>query len=34
LARYIIIHPIVNEGQQACLKAEVIGCQKQSKTSL
>ncbi|XP_062589227.1 uncharacterized protein LOC134250885 isoform X2 [Saccostrea cucullata] len=29
LTRYIKIHPIQAEGQEACLKAEVIGCQKQ-----
>ncbi|XP_061178754.1 uncharacterized protein LOC133187411 [Saccostrea echinata] len=29
LTRYITIHPIIADGQQACLKAEVIGCQKQ-----
>lgn len=29
LARYIKIIPNTTNGQQACLKAEVIGCQKQ-----
>ncbi|XP_062589196.1 uncharacterized protein LOC134250867 [Saccostrea cucullata] len=29
LARYIKIHPIVKDSQQACFKTEVIGCQKQ-----
>ncbi|XP_062589229.1 uncharacterized protein LOC134250886 [Saccostrea cucullata] len=29
LARYIRIHPSVADDQQACLKAEIIGCQKQ-----
>lgn len=29
LARYIKIIPDTTNGQQACLKAEIIGCQKQ-----
>lgn len=29
LTRYIKIYPTAHNDQQACLKAEVIGCQKQ-----